>query len=103
MIDKLYSLIGNTAKHATPREAERLFIIANKGEGLTHAIRDIKHACNQYLGNMVMDDERQKEFDELLKTREDLFTAIAKDKEQFTKMIQKIKWREENKKRSRGG
>ena len=103
MIDKLHSLIGNTARFATPREVEELLVLASKGEGLTHAIRDLKHVCNQYLGNRIMDDDRQKEFDELLKTREDLFTAIAKNKEQFTKMIQKIKWREENKKRSRGG
>lgn len=99
MIDKLHTIIGNTARFVTPREAEELLILASKGEGLTHAIRGIKHVCNQYLGNMVMDDERQKEFDELLITREDLFTAITKNKKQFTKMIQKIKWREENKKR----
>lgn len=99
MIDRLHTLIGNTANFATPKEAKGLLTIASEGQGLLHDIRDLKAVCNQYLGNKVMDDTRQKEFDELLKAREELFTAIAKNKQKFTKIIQKIKWREENKKR----
>lgn len=102
MIDKLHTLIGNTARSATPKEAKELLAIASKGEGLRHAINGMKLVCNRYLGNLVMDDTRQKEFDELLKTREELFTAIARNKKKFTGMIRKIKWREENKKRSWG-
>lgn len=100
MIDRLHTLIGNTARYATPKEATELLAIASKGEGLVHAINRMKQLCNQYLGNMVMNDTRQKEFDELLKTREELFTAIAKNKQKFIGMVQRIKWREENKKRS---
>lgn len=99
MIDRLHTLIGQTARYATPKEAKKLLTIASKGEGLLHALRDLKQVCNQYLGNLVMDGPREKEFDELLNTREDLFTAITKNKQAFTKIIQKIKWREENKKR----
>lgn len=100
MIDKLYTLIGNTARYATPKEAKELLAIASKGEGLVHALRDLKLVCNRYLGNLVMDEARQKEFDELLRSREELFTAITKNKQKFTGMVQRIKWREENKKRS---
>lgn len=102
MIDRLHTLIGNTANFATPKEAKELLKIADEGQRLLHGIRDNKRACNQYLGNKVITEDRQKEFDRLLKDREELFTAIAKNKQKFIGMVQKIKWREENKKREWG-
>lgn len=100
MIDRLHTLIGNTARYAAPKEAKELLAVASKGEGLVHAINDMKQLCNQYLGNMVMTEDRQKEFDELLMAREELFTAVSKNKQKFIGQVQRIKWREENKKRA---
>lgn len=102
MNDALHALIGNTASHATPEEAEKL---ANLTKQITVILLSVKkmqltkvrllHELDINPGNTGKQTKLQKLYADINRYH----GKILIKRKKMTRMIQGIKWRGEKKKR----
>ena len=102
MIDKLLAQIGATANYATKREAKKLSTLCKQIDVILLSLKKLRMTRNRLLYELdISPDNANKrvKLDKVFEAMAMYHGKVTQKKEKAAMIVQKIKWREENKKR----